>query len=137
MRHICSQMLQPHPPESNACIRAGGHFFMYNNTDYPANIGYALTVAKIIKAVVSSEAEAEIWSLFLNCRKAIPVRQALKEMGHKQPPTQMQIGKTTAYVFVTNKISSKRLKSTNMRIHWLQYIALQGQFRHGNLDPPT
>ena len=116
--------------ESNARSRAGGHFFISNNATYPTNNGSVLTVAKIIKSVMSSAAEAELSALFINCREAIPSRQALSKMGHKQPPTPMQTDNTTAHGFVTNNIASKRLKSMDMRIHWLRCRALQGQFRH-------
>ena len=61
-----------------------------------------------------SAAEAEIGALFLNFREAIPTRQVLEEMGHKQPPAPMQTDNTTAYGFVKNNISSKRLKSMDM-----------------------
>ena len=90
--------------ESNARSRAGGHFFISNNATYPPNSGSVLTVAKIIKSIMSSAAEAELSALFINCREAIPARQALSEMGHKQQPTPMQTDNTTAHGFVTNNI---------------------------------
>ncbi len=46
--------------ESNARSRAGGHFFMSNDTTKPPNNGAILTTAQIIKAVMSSAAEAEV-----------------------------------------------------------------------------
>ena len=96
--------------ESKARSRAGRHFFVSNNTEYTSNNGSVLTVANIIKAVMSSAAEAELGSLFLNFCVVIPAHQAIEEMGHKQPSTPMQTDNTIAYGFVTNKISSKRLK---------------------------
>ena len=51
-----------------------------------ANNGNILTVYQIIKAVMSSAAEAELGALFINCIEAIPERQALEIMGQKQPP---------------------------------------------------
>ena len=86
---------------------------------------------------MSSAAEAKLGALFINCCEAIPDRQALKEMGHKQPPTPMQTDNKTAYGFVTNNISRTRLKSMDMRIHWLRCRALQGQFCHYCLTGPT
>ena len=86
---------------------------------------------------MSSAAEAELSALFINCREAIPARQALEEMGHKQSPTPMQTDNTTAHGFVTNNIASKRLKSMDMRIHWLRCRALRGQFRHYWRPGPT
>ena len=79
---------------------------------------------------MSSAAEAELAALFINCQEAVPARHALEEMGHKQPPTPVQTDNTTAHGVVTNNIASKRLKSMDMRLHWLRYRATQGQFRH-------
>jgi hypothetical protein len=53
--------------ETNARSQAGGHFFMSNNDALPPNNGAVLTIAKIIKAVMSSAAEAEIGALYINC----------------------------------------------------------------------
>jgi hypothetical protein len=58
--------------ETNAHSRAGGHFFMSNNDRIPSNNGAILTISQIIKAVMSSTAEAEIGALYINCRGAIP-----------------------------------------------------------------
>ena len=62
---------------------AGGHFFMSDNSANPPNNGAVITVAQVIKAVMSPAAEAELGALFINCRKAIPARHALEEMGYK------------------------------------------------------
>ena len=96
----------------------------------PPNNGTVLTIAQIIKNVMSSAAEAELGALFINCREAVPARHTLEEMGHKQPPTPMQTNNTTALGVVTNNIASKRLKSMDMKLHWLRCPAAQQQFRH-------
>ena len=69
--------------EPKAKSRAGGHFFLSNNDDDPANNGAVLNIAQIIKNVMSSAAEAKIGALFLNSRQAIPARSTLIKMGHK------------------------------------------------------
>ena len=43
----------------------------------PANNGAILTVSQLIKAVMSSSAEAELGALFINYREAIPSQHAL------------------------------------------------------------
>ena len=96
--------------ESKARSRAGSHSFMSNDSPIPANNGSVITISHIIKAVMSSAAEAELGVLFVNCREAIPERHALKKMGHEQPPTPMQTNNTTAHGVVTKNISRKRLK---------------------------
>jgi hypothetical protein len=58
--------------ETNARSRAGGHFFMSNNNAIPRNNRAILTISQIIKAVMSSAAEAEIGALYINCKEAIP-----------------------------------------------------------------
>ena len=83
----------------------------------PPNNGAVLTIAQIIKNIMSSAAEAELGALFINCREAVPARHTLEEMGHKQPPTPMQTDNTTALGVVTNNIASKHLKSMDMKLH--------------------
>ena len=57
----------PYLYQSKARIRAGGHFFMSDSSRDPPNNGAVLTIAQIIKNVMSSAAEAEIGALFINC----------------------------------------------------------------------
>ena len=102
---------------------------MDSDTTYPNNNGAVLTIAQIIKAIMSSAAEAELGALYINCREAIPARQLLEEMGHKQPPTPMQTDNTTALGVITNTINPKRTKAMDMRFHWLRCRARQKQFR--------
>jgi hypothetical protein len=114
--------------ESKARSRAGGHFFLSENDQFPQNNGAIITISQIIKAVMSSAAEAELGALFINSQEAVPQRQLLEEMGHPQPPTPMQIDNTTALGVVQNNVL-KKLKAMDMRFHWLRDRANQGQFR--------
>ena len=82
--------------EPNARSRAGGHFFMSSNDKFPQNNGAILSVAQIIKSVMTSAAEAELGALYINAREAVHIRNILKEMGHQQPPTPMQTDNSTA-----------------------------------------
>ena len=99
--------------------RAGGNFFISNNTALTLNNGSVFTFDKFIKAVMSSASKAELGALFINRKEDIPARQALEEMGHKQPPTPMENNNTNEHGVVTNNISRKRLKSMDMSIPWL------------------
>jgi hypothetical protein len=45
---------------------------------------------------MSSAAEAELGVLYINANEAVPMRQLLVEMGHKQPKTPIQTDNTTA-----------------------------------------
>ena len=67
-----------HLSETKASIRAGGHFFMSKNTTFPTNNGTVFTISKIIKAVMSLAAEAEMGAMFINCKEAIPARHELE-----------------------------------------------------------
>ena len=116
--------------ESKERSRAGGQFFMSNNSPIPYNNVAVVTIYQIIKAVMSSAAEAKLGDLFINCREAIPERHALKAMGHEQPPMPMQTDNTTAHGVVSNNIESKRMKSMDMNLHWLRCRIAQKQFCH-------
>jgi hypothetical protein len=104
--------------ETNARSQAGGHFFMSNNDALPPNNGAVLTIAQIIKAVMSSAAEAEISALYINCQEAIPACHTLEYLGHTQPPTPMQTDNTTALSVINNNVM-KTLKAMDMKYHWL------------------
>ena len=85
----------------------------------PPNNGAVVTVSMIIKAVMSSAAEAELCVVFINFREAITARIVLEDMGHKQPPTPMDIDNMTALGVVNNNIVINRIKSMDMIINWL------------------
>ena len=76
-----------YPNEPKVRSRAGGHFFLSNNSNIPPNNGAVLNIAHIIKHVMSSATEAELAALYIMVREAVYIRIILEEMGHKQPPT--------------------------------------------------
>ena len=115
--------------EEDARSRAGGHHFLSENVPLPPNNGAIHNVAEIIKAVMSSAAEAETGGLYINARKAVEERNILEEMGHKQPPTPIQTDNSTAEGIVNNRVQPKRTKAMDMRFHWLRDRANQKQFR--------
>jgi hypothetical protein len=123
--------------EAQARSRAGGHFFCSNNSDDPPNNGAILNISQIIKAVMSSAAEAELGALYINAREAVPLRQLLMEMGHKQPPTPIQTDNSTALGVVTNNIQPRRTKAMDMRFHWLRDRKTQEQFKYYWRPGPT
>ena len=110
--------------------RAGGHFYLSDNSTEPPNNGAVLSIAQILKNVMSSAADAEIGALFVNSRLAIPARTMLIEMGHPQPPTPMQTDNTTALGFVTKNLQPKQTKSTHMQHWWMRDRQDQKQFRY-------
>ncbi len=57
--------------EKNACSQAGGHFSLSNDKKKPPNNGAILTNTTIIKALMSSAAEAKLGTLYLNAKEAV------------------------------------------------------------------
>jgi hypothetical protein len=116
--------------EPMARSRDGGHFFCSSNVDNPPDNDAVLNISKILKAVMSSAAEAKLGALYINACEAIPMQQVLKEMSHKQPPTPIQTDNSTALGVVTNNIQPRHTKAMGMRFHWLCCRDSQGQFRY-------
>jgi hypothetical protein len=104
--------------EAKAHSQAGGNFFMSSNTPRPHNNGMTLTIAQIIKAVMSLAAEAKIGALYINCREAVPACHTLEFLGHSQPPTPFQTN-NTMLLGVGNNNVMKKLKAMDMKYHWL------------------
>jgi hypothetical protein len=115
--------------EPKARSRAGGHFFLSLDTENPINNGTVLNIAQLIKAVMSSAAEAELGALYINACKAVPQCQTPAEMGHKQPLTPMQTDNSTALGVVNNNIQPRCTKAMYMQFHWLRCREAQHQFR--------
>ena len=116
--------------------RAAGHFFLSNwpkditkpDDPSPPTNGPVYTVCKTLRNVMASAAETELGALFYNGQDAIPLRHALIEMGHIQPPTPIATDNTTALGIVTSSIKQKRSKAMDMRFHWVQDRVRQNQF---------
>ena len=85
---------------------------------------------KAIRNVVGSVAEAETGGLYFNAQRAIPIRIALEEMGHPQPPTPIKTDNASALGYIYNNIRQKRSKSFDMKFHWLRDREHQKQFRY-------
>jgi hypothetical protein len=102
--------------KAKACSQAGGHFLMSSDTSCPHNNGVVLTIAQIIKAVMSLAAKAEIRALYINCQEAVPACHTLEFLGHPQPPTPIQTDNTTALGIVNNNIM-KKLKAMDIKYH--------------------
>ena len=107
----------------------GGHFFLSNNQlrNAPYN-GPVHSLAKIIKHVMASAAEAELGGLYMNCQEAIPARNTLIELGHKQPPTPVRTDNKTAHGITMGTCKPQKTKAMDMRFHWLKDREAQGHF---------
>ena len=74
--------------------------------------GAILVNANVIKHVMSSAAEAELGGLFFNMKDAVPIRAALEEMGHPQPPTAIVVDNSTASGIANKTVKQRRSKAT-------------------------
>ena len=113
--------------------RAGGYLFL-GSRDYTLFNAPILVIAKVIKNVMGSAAEAEVAALHLNAQEAVPLRACLEELGHPQPPTRMRTDNVTAEGFVHNTIKQKRSRTFDRQYWWLKDRESQLQF-HIIWDP--
>jgi hypothetical protein len=83
--------------ENEDKIRAGGFFYTGNTTknDKKLTNGAILIVSKVLKHVMSSEAEAEIGAVFINAKEGAILMTTLEDLGHKHPPTPMETDNQT------------------------------------------
>ena len=122
--------------EPKAPSRAGGWFFLsdkrdnlhQNPTTEPTPNGPIHVLAKIITPVMRSAMEAEVGATFMTAHEACPIRVTLKELGHPQLPTPMQVDNSTAVGFAKDQIKHKCSKAINMRFHWICDRVNQKQF---------
>ena len=114
--------------EPNSKSRAAGHFYLSNKKNHNLNNGAILTLSKIIKHVMGSAGEAEIASLYYNCKNALPLRTALMEMGHPQPKTPAVTDSATSEGLINKTMTPKRAKTYDQRFNWLKCREAQKQF---------
>ena len=88
-----------------------------------------MNVSQIIKAMMSSAAEADLGALFINCKLAVPARKTLGELGHPQTKTPMKMDNSTTNGLLNNTIIPKETNSIDMQSHWMRCRDAQGQFR--------
>ena len=115
--------------EPGSRSRAGAHIFLSENDPIPRPNGPVLSISQTIKFVMASAAEAELAASYITAREMIPLRNALEEMGWKQPKSPIQTDNSTANGFINDSIIQRRLKMIWMRLHWLRCRAAQDQFR--------
>jgi hypothetical protein len=132
---ICNMILSVHNDpsylsEAKARSPVEGQFFCSEDSKNPYNNGAILNVFKIIKAVMSRGAKAGLGTLYINACKAVPLRQLLEVMDHKQPKTPIETDNITAYGVVNNNIQPQRTKAMDMCFHWLRCCESQNQFRY-------
>ena len=107
--------------EPGAKSRFGGHFYMGKRPARSITTnGPVLNTASILRNIVSSAAEAEYGGMFMNARAALPLQQALIEMGYKQPTTPMQSDNDTATGIANENIKQLHSKTIAIQFRWIQ-----------------
>ncbi len=114
--------------EPKARSRAGSHMFMAGTEDIPINNGGVLNILQILRAVMSSAAEAKLGALFINAKTAFCMQSTIEEMGHPQTCTPIQTNNLTARAPLANIILPKALKVMEMQFHWLHFQEAQDQY---------
>jgi hypothetical protein len=109
--------------------RASGYHYL-GNLDGKLFNGAIFILAKIIKSVMQSAAEAECGGLYMNAKEAVPMRITLEELNHPQLATPMRTDNSTADGIMNKTVKQKQSKSMDMRFYWLQDRVEQGQFKN-------
>ena len=63
----------------------------------------------------------------MNAKAVVALRQALHDMGHKQPPTPIQTDNDTATEIANQTIKQKHSKTIHVRYHLIQDRIQQDQ----------
>jgi predicted DNA-binding WGR domain protein len=117
---------------SKSCSRVGGHFYLGNDPTSPhpnMHNGAVLTVANILKHIISSAAEAELAGLFVNCKEAEVIHTTLTEMGLAPlTPTPVSTHNTTAVGNANDTIQQRRSNAMDMRFYWVRDRVAQKHF---------
>jgi hypothetical protein len=78
--------------------------------------------------VVSSGAEAEFVTIFVNANEGTVLCKALSEMGHKQDATELKTDNTTADGIINNTVQQKRSKAMKVVFYWVKDRVEKYQF---------
>ena len=73
-----------------------------------------MVIARILKMVVASAAEAEVASLYHAAQEIVPHQVTDKELGHKQPATPLRTDNNTASGTMNGTIKQRRSKAIDM-----------------------
>ena len=71
---------------------------------------------------MTSAADAEYGTIFVNAQTYVPIRTTLTGMGWKQGPTDIQFDNSTAMGIATKEFHQKKSKATDMRFYWIDKI---------------
>ena len=104
-------------PEAQSCY--GGYHFLGNKQLTLFN-GPILVLAKVIKNIMSSAAEAEVTSLYLNTKDAVPIRQCLHDMGHLQLATHLTTDNSVTQGIIRGTMKQQQAKAFDIQTNWIR-----------------
>ena len=87
---LCGNSNATYINETKDCSRAGAYIFLSEDNTVPRLKSPFLTVAQIIRFVMSSTTEAELAGFFITASLMAPMQQTLIEMGWPQPKSPIQ-----------------------------------------------
>jgi len=121
--------------ETEARSRAGGFFYLGDNTDKsspdvppPTLNGDIHINSSIMNNARASATEAEGGALFHYAQDGCTFRQCLLFLGHPQPATPIQTANACAEGIINNTAKQKQSKAIDMRFYWVRNRVRQGQF---------
>lgn len=94
--------------------QAGEHIMLRWNDYINFFNGPILTIAQLIKFVMSSAAKGELASLLVTSKMMAPLKHTWIEMGYPQPPSPLQTDNYTEVGVVNKKSITKITKSMYM-----------------------
>ena len=112
---------------SKSRSRTAGYHYL-GNYDRKIFNGQIYALAKVIKAVMISEAESESESLFLNVGEAVQCIKTLEELGHIQHPVRLRTDNNTASGNANKTTKLSKAKKWDMHDWWMIDRIEQGQF---------
>ena len=90
--------------------RVAGNFYLSDKipletpTPNPTPNGHILTECRAVRNIMSSAAEAETIGIFHNVKVAVPIRTALTDLKHPQPPATIRTDDSTSCGILTPTI---------------------------------
>ena len=88
--------------------RYGGHHFLRSKGDTTEPNGPILALAKILKNVLSSAAEAELGGMLNNTKEGVAERVTLEKHEHPQGKTNVVCDNSTAVGITNRSVKNKR-----------------------------
>jgi len=93
--------------ETKARSRAGGYFYLLDDSQQPPINGAIHVHSSIMKSVLASATEAEVGALFYNAQDGVMLRTTLTELGHPQPATPIQTDNKVADGIVNDRVKQR------------------------------